>query len=694
MKRLLDFRSLPVQLILSFIGVVFLTTAIAGVPAILIIRGQLERQAWSQLSQGARAAQALYLATQNEVANFATLTAQRPTLHELLNKGNRTELVNYLFNLQTGAEQDLLAVCDSNYEIVAITVHPVPEDFCRTWQSSGYHLDVQRETSQIWFSSSRPVASLNGDTWVVIAGRRFDADFARRMGIETGLEHILRFAGNPIVSSSAINKLPPENISFESSNGGASGEMARTTFSPEGQPYYATLLQLDESSLDVIVALPVADIIRTQQRLAWVLTGSSLGVAVFGSVLGILLARRISFPLTRLADTANRISTGDLSTPVAIDAQVREVLQVSRALERARADLLDTLTDLSQERDWINHLLESIVEGILTLDSQMHITYFSQGAERITGWDKEQVLNRNCDDIFRLTDTTATFSQLIPGPGTQNKLNVELAGGYSATLSFSRSRLAPKEAGEAQIILVFRDVSEEESIHRLLGQFLANISHEFRTPLSSLAASVELLLDQAPDLSPAETEELLKSLHLGILGLQTLIDNLLESTNIETGHFRIFPRSYDLGMILSEAIATMQPLIEKYGQSLVVELPMSIPMVKADSRRTVQVLVNLISNASKYGPPDAKISICANTVDGFVKISVEDQGPGIPAKYRKIIFQRFVYPTTNSASSKVGAGLGLSVVKAVVEAQGGQVGVDDRPGGGAIFWFTLPTVKD
>jgi PAS domain S-box-containing protein len=694
MKRLLDFRSLPVQLILSFIGVVFLTTAIAGIPAFLIIRGQLERQAWSQLSQGARAAQALYLASQNEVANFATLTAQRPTLHELLSQGDGSGLINYLFTLQSGAEQDLLAVCDSNFEIVAITINRVPGDFCQAWQAPGYHRNDEPESSEIWFSTSRPVTSLNGDSWMVIAGRRLDDDFARRMGIETGLEHILRFAGDPIVSSAVINQFTLENISFEPSNGGPPGDTVRSTFSLGGQPYYATLLRLDESNLDVIVALPVAEIIRTQQRLAWVLTGSSLGVAIVGSVLGILLARRISFPLTRLADTANRISTGDLSTPVAIDAQVREVVQVARALERARADLLDTLTDLSQERDWINHLLESIVEGILTLDSQMQITYFSQGAERITGWDKGQVLNRNCDDIFRLTDTTATFSQLIPGPGTQNKLNVELAGGYSATLSFSRSRLAPKEAGEAQIILVFRDVSEEDSIHRLLGQFLANISHEFRTPLSSLAASVELLLDQAPDLSLTETEELLKSLHLGILGLQTLIDNLLESTNIETGHFRIFPRSYDLGMIISEAIATMQPLIEKYGQSLVVELPMSVPMVKADSRRTVQVLVNLISNASKYGPPDASISICAKTIDGFVKISVEDQGPGIPAKYRKIIFQRFVYPTTNATSSKVGAGLGLSVVKAVVEAQGGQVGVDDRPGGGSIFWFTLPTVKD
>jgi signal transduction histidine kinase len=240
------------------------------------------------------------------------------------------------------------------------------------------------------------------------------------------------------------------------------------------------------------------------------------------------------------------------------------------------------------------------------------------------------------------------------------------------------------------VALVFRDVSEEEAIHRLMGHFMANIAHEFRTPLSALAASIELLLDQSPDLSPAELQELLNTLHLGILGLQTLVGNLLESASIEAGRFRVNPRPSDLGKIIAEAIRTMQPLLDKRGQRLVVELPAAIPVVRADSRRTVQVLVNLLSNASKYGPDDTEITIGATLRDGWARITVADRGPGIPPEYRKDVFRRFVYPDTDGDKTQYGAGLGLSVVKAVVEAQGGQVGLEDRTAGGSIFWFTLP----
>jgi signal transduction histidine kinase len=244
------------------------------------------------------------------------------------------------------------------------------------------------------------------------------------------------------------------------------------------------------------------------------------------------------------------------------------------------------------------------------------------------------------------------------------------------------------------VALVFRDVSEEEAIHRLLGHFLANVAHEFRTPLSALAASVELLMDQAPDLSAAELEELLSSLHLGVLGLQTLIDNLLESASIEAGHFRVHPRPSNLGEIIAAAIHTMQPLLDKHDQRLVVELPAAIPVVLADPRRTVQVLVNLLSNASKYGPDEAEIKVTAGVRGAWIHVSVADSGAGVAPEYHKDLFQRFVKPASGSDRAQVGAGLGLSVVKAVVEAHGGAVGVDDRADGGAIFWFTLPRADE
>ncbi len=419
----------------------------------------------------------------------------------------------------------------------------------------------------------------------------------------------------------------------------------------------------------------------------------------------------------------NAQQEGEMALSSKGDANAGEAASVAQALESARADLQQTLAELRQEKAWTDHLLESIVEGIVTLDRQGRITFFSQGAERTTGWQRDQVLGHACDQIFRPVGTNEPFTQLIPAPGGKRRIAVELRDGRQAMLAVTGARLLPPESNNARVALVFRDVSEEEAVHRLLGDFLANVAHEFRTPLSAVAASVELLLDQAPDLIAAHTDpigqagrqgtegespvlqplvvastgheangelrELLASLHAGILGLQNLVDNLLESASIETGHFRVYPHPSSMGEIIAEAIRMVQPLVYKRSQHFVIDLPAAMPTVQADPRRVAQVLVNLLSNATKHNPDNAEIGILVNVHGNQVRVSVTDQGPGIPIEERNVLFRRFAHQSTGHDPTKAGAGLGLSVVKAVVEAHGGQVGIEDRPGGGVTFWFTL-----
>jgi signal transduction histidine kinase len=300
------------------------------------------------------------------------------------------------------------------------------------------------------------------------------------------------------------------------------------------------------------------------------------------------------------------------------------------------------------------------------------------------------VIGRACDEVFQPVEAGVRFSELLPPPGGKAKITIFLRSGRPATLAITGARLAPPEAGKARIALVLRDVSDEEAVHRLLGDFLANIAHEFRTPLSALAASIELLLDQLPDLSQAELQELLNSLHLGTLSLQTLIDNLLEGASIETGRFRVYPRPADLAEIIQEAAGGLRPLLEKYNQLLRLELPDELPAVQADPRRTGQVLVNLLSNAIKHNPSGGEIAIivtCSPDLTGDpIRVQVMDQGPGILSSQLPGLFQRFAY---QGKREEGGAGLGLSVVKAIVEAQGGAVGAENRPEDGAVFWFSL-----
>ena len=169
--------------------------------------------------------------------------------------------------------------------------------------------------------------------------------------------------------------------------------------------------------------------------------------------------------------------------------------------------------------------------------------------------------------------------------------------------------------------------------------------------------------------------------------------------SIESGRFRVRPRPANLGDIIAEAVTTMQPLLDRHGQRLAVDLPATIPGVLADPRRVVQVLVNLLSNASnaQRALPDSagrQITISAAVVSGgqTVQVLVADHGPGIPSARRTELLhgRRFAAASASAdANAPVGFGLGLSVVKAIVAGHGGQLGIDDRPGGGAVVWFTL-----
>lgn len=704
MKKIpLAFNSLWVQLLLSFIALVLLSAAAIGLPAIWLLGDQLNRQAWAQVEQGSRAAQALYAAQQNEVAGLAVLTAQRPSLRELVQQEDQSELLPYLQTLQTGANLDLILICAPDGHPLAQVGQEFSPNICGTSEPDGFYVVPGQPLPRIWLLAGQAVAGDKPRLGRVIVGSILGNEFAARIHAQTGLEHTLLAAGRPLATSFEANLR--QTIATQATSN-PEEKLTHATFTAGDQPYYAARfmvgdllplrgpLTLGEPGLEAEVALPVMDVVASQQRLVRTLLAGIGVVAAVGSIFGAVLARRISRPLARLTKAATRLSRGDLTSPVPTDPRVREVALVAWALEAARLDLQTTLSDLRREKAWSSNLLESIVEGIVTLDLHGRIIFFSQGAERITGWSRDEVIGRGCDDVFRPANGER-FSQLMPALGRRTKITLKLAGDRPATLAVTEARLSP-EGSPAQVALVFRDVSEEELMHRLVGHFLSNIAHEFRTPLSALAASVELLLDQAPDLSPAELQELLSSLHLGVLGLQTLIDNLLESASIEAGRFRVSPRPSDLAGIITDTTYTLQPLLARRCQILKVELPASLPQVQADPRRTGQAVTNLLSNASKYSPDETEITLTVSVEGDWARVTVADRGPGIPAEFRRDLFRRFMYDRTAHSQNhaQAGTGLGLSVVKAVVEAQGGHVGVDERPGGGALFWFTLPLVKE
>ena len=230
---------------------------------------------------------------------------------------------------------------------------------------------------------------------------------------------------------------------------------------------------------------------------------------------------------------------------------------------------------------------------------------------------------------------------------------------------------------------------ESPAFQRLHTYFLANVTHEFQTPLASLGASLEILLDEVDDLSSAERRDLLRSMQISASSLRVLVNNLLESTSIQAGHFTIHPRPVVINQVLAQAVYIMQPLLDRREQSLVLTEPIRLPILQADPIRLTQVFVNLLSNASKYSPTGQKIDLGIDIMGDHLLIAVADRGPGIPEAERADVFRHFTRLAVED-SAQYGAGLGLSVVKSILEGHGGSISIDDRPGGGCIFWIMLP----
>jgi len=229
-------------------------------------------------------------------------------------------------------------------------------------------------------------------------------------------------------------------------------------------------------------------------------------------------------------------------------------------------------------------------------------------------------------------------------------------------------------------------------VRRARDSVLANISHEFRTPLAAQLASIELLHDGLNDMSREQLAELVQSLQRGTLRLTWLIDNLLESVRIESGQLTIRHQPVSLMQVVEEASELVAGLRTQRNQALDIELPEPLPTVAGDAARLTQVFVNLLANAIKFGPEGGTIRIGAEVVDNQVEVWVEDEGPGVPEPERDSIFERFHRSAVEEPEPR-GLGLGLWIVRSIVERHGGTIAVTRTEGNRTRFTLSLPVAE-
>lgn len=233
-----------------------------------------------------------------------------------------------------------------------------------------------------------------------------------------------------------------------------------------------------------------------------------------------------------------------------------------------------------------------------------------------------------------------------------------------------------------------RDVAELHRQEALRREMVANISHELATPLTAISGFSEALLDDVGD--AAQQEESLQHIAREAARLRRLVDQLREVTRLEAVAPTLERSVVPLASLVDATVAVVAPEAERSGVSIINAVSAELPSVFADADRLTEVLLNLLDNALRHTPSGGRITIDGRQETDMLRVSVSDTGPGIPPTERARVFDRFYRIDPSRAMATGGTGLGLSIVRGLVEAHGGRVWVEDAPGGGARFTFTLP----
>ncbi|MBM3318816.1 MAG: HAMP domain-containing protein, partial [Candidatus Eisenbacteria bacterium] len=401
------------------------------------------------------------------------------------------------------------------------------------------------------------------------------------------------------------------------------------------------------------------------------------GVATLFSL---LLARSVARPVEELTAAALRIGHGDFASPLPRGGG-REVAALAGAMEAMRDGTQRLLAELRRGQAGAEAILAGITEGVFSVGRARRIRYLNPQAAALLGVTPEQALGCFCGDVLnpegpgggRPCEESCPILHARFRGGARKVEHLRLPDGSRRTVLITSSPPGPAaEDGVAVQFQVLRDETEIEAPRRLRDNVLANISHEFRTPLSAQLASLELLRDRLPELSIDELRALVLSIERGTLRLTRLVDNLLESTRIEAGQDALRRRPVALDEVVEEAVGLMAPLFEQRHQALEVDLPYPLPGVIADGPRLVQVFVNLLANAQKFAPEGSEVRIGGAVGEREIRLWVEDQGPGLPDGAGETIFQRYSR-SSGEEPEESGMGLGLFIVKSIIDRHGGRV---------------------
>jgi PAS domain S-box-containing protein len=474
----------------------------------------------------------------------------------------------------------------------------------------------------------------------------------------------------------------------------------------------------------VLVRQEVVDAYGPVRRLReYGLIAGVLLAALF-SLAGVLVARRITRPLGELAASARRIRAGE---PVklgvehgryvevqalsgTLDALVADLVQqrgelkelnatLEQRVEQRTRELEDALLTVRAGKQRIDTILETVQDAFVAIDMGGRLVDWNAAAETMLGWRRDEVLGRPAAELvvperFRTSALAAlqrfreTGQLDIQGRRVErvlrrrdgSEVQIEMTAGIAGT-------------PEGPFFSIFaHDISGRKQVERMKNEFVSTVSHELRTPLTSISASLALLADGMAGELPADAQGLVGIANASSERLVRLIGDVLDIQKMDAGRTDFARTVQPVLPIVQGAVASMASLAAQAGVTLACEASPGTEALRADvdRDRITQVLANLLSNALKFSEAGTTVTARVEDGGGCVRLSVADQGSGIPDAFRDRVFQRFAQADGTNSRRSGGTGLGLSICKAIVDEHGGTIRFDSVMGQGTTFVVALP----
>jgi signal transduction histidine kinase len=432
-------------------------------------------------------------------------------------------------------------------------------------------------------------------------------------------------------------------------------------------------------AIRVAAGLEQVDIVVSRAREA--VAGAALLALLVGSILALGAGQSIARPLVEIASAANSIADGE--PPRFPRSGIPDIDRLVQALRQMHRQLGERFEELRREQEESAAVVESMVEGVIAADSRGHIRTINGAARRLLGYGVTDSLP-DLAQLFRVKAAREVVDAVLSGRAVQDR---QLEMDNRVLLMNAR----PIPFGGA--VLVIHDLTQLRRLEAMRRDFVANVSHELKTPLTSISGYAETLLSDTTDIET--THRFLSTILDNARRMQRLVDNLLDLARLEAGHWQPEPEPVDIAEVAKDAWAALCNGSRAQYPEFVVEVSPGAARVQADPDGIRQVLTNLLENSARYTAAGGRIVCRARLEEGGIAISVADNGSGIVREHLPRVFERFYRADPSRSRDEGGTGLGLAIVKHLVEAHGGRVRAESERGIGTTItcWFpTLPAV--